>query len=182
MNHRISVPIIDNINFIDLQPEDKNPLIQKGTVKVFYIGQNRNGSSIDKETGTKMSKTLRGCPIVGWYKEDKEDFGDHGDQLIINGDGVKFEKLTKPYGFIPLDAKVWFQFFEDQDEWGNIVVREYLMGVLLGYSDEDNYQYFKARCAELASKYELTTEEVEKGYYATCNRFKHIEGIYQNRS
>jgi hypothetical protein len=27
--------------------------------------------------------------------------------------------MTKPYGFVAPDAKVWFQKFNDEDEFGN---------------------------------------------------------------
>ena len=126
-NTRISEKTIQDPEFINLQPLEINPLMSACDVKVLYIGQNRNGSFIDKATATKMSKTLRGCPIVGWFIKDKQDFGDHGEQMVIDGEGVHFNKLTKPYGFVAPDAKVWFQFFEDTDEFGNSCVREYLM-------------------------------------------------------
>ena len=74
-----------------------------------------------------MAKTLRGAPIVGYYKEEKEDFADHGDRIIFDDEGVKFECLTRPYGFVAPDAKVWFQKFEEQDDFGNSITREYLM-------------------------------------------------------
>ena len=126
MNNRISVPTIDGIQFVNLQPSDISPLMSKCDIKVLYVGQNRNRSCISKESATEMSKTLRGCPVVGWYREEQKDFGDHGDQLIIDGNGARFNVLTKPYGFVAPDAKVWFQFFEDKDEFGNTCVREYL--------------------------------------------------------
>lgn len=126
MNNRISVPTIDGIQFINLQPSDVSPLMSKCDIKVLYIGQNRNNSFISRETATNMSKTLRGCPVVGWYREEQKDFGDHGDQLVIDGNGARFNVLTKPYGFVAPDAKVWFQFFEDKDEFGNTCLREYL--------------------------------------------------------
>ena len=53
-----------------------------------------------------MAKTLRGAPIVGYYKEEKEDFRDHGEQVIFDDEGIKFNCLTKPYGFVSPDAKV----------------------------------------------------------------------------
>jgi hypothetical protein len=74
-----------------------------------------------------MAKTLRGAPIVGYYKEEKEDFADHGEQVIFDDEGIKFNCLTKPYGFVAPDAKVWFQEFEDTDEFGNKIIRKYLM-------------------------------------------------------
>lgn len=122
-----SVATIKSPEFINLQPLDINPLMESCEIKVLYIGQNRNHSFISKEVANEMSKTLRGAPIVGYYREQAEDFGDHGDQVVIDGDGFHFNCLTKPYGFVAPDAKVWFQEFEDTDDFGNVVTREYLM-------------------------------------------------------
>lgn len=122
-----SVATIDSPQFINLQPLDINPLMSKCEIKVLYIGQNRNHSFITEEVATEMSKTLRGAPIVGWYKSDKEDFADHGERVIIDDEGIKFECMTVPYGFVAPDAKVWFQNFTDTDDFGNEVVRKYLM-------------------------------------------------------
>lgn len=122
-----SVATIDSPEFINLQPLDINPLMSKCEIKVLYIGENRNHSFITKDVATEMSKTLRGAPIVGYYKEENQDFRDHGDQIIIDEKGIQFNCLTKPYGFVSPDAEVWFQKFEDTDDFGNKIVREYLM-------------------------------------------------------
>lgn len=122
---RMSIATIDSPEFINITP--CNPLISECEIKVLYVGENRNHSFISKEVATEMANTLPGCPIVGYYREDKEDFGDHGDRVIFDVDGIHFECLTKPYGFVAPDAKVWFQKFEDTDEFGNSVIREYLM-------------------------------------------------------
>ena len=122
-----SVSCIKDPEFINLQPLDLNPLMSACEIKVLYVGENRNRSFISKEVASEMAKTLRGSPIVGWYNEEKEDFMDHGEQIIIDGDGIKFKKLTKPYGFVSPDAKVWFQTFKDYDDFGNTIEREYLM-------------------------------------------------------
>ena len=122
-----SIATISSPEFINLQPLDINPLMSKCEIKVLYVGQNRNGSYINKEVATEMSKTLRGAPIVGYYKPENEDFADHGEQIIIDDEGIKFNCLTKPYGFVAPDAKVWFQDFEDTDDFGNVVTRKYLM-------------------------------------------------------
>ena len=95
-----SVATIDNPEFINLQPSDINPLMHDCEIKVLYIGQNRNRSYITKKVATEMSKSLRGAPIVGHYIEKKEDYGDHGERITIDSEGIKFEKLTKPYGFV----------------------------------------------------------------------------------
>lgn len=122
-----SIATIESPQFINLQPLDINPLMSKCEIKVFYIGENRNGSYINKDVATEMAKTLRGAPIVGYYSDDKQDFRDHGDQLILDADGIHFNCLTKPYGFVSPDAEVWFQKFNDFDDFGNAVEREYLM-------------------------------------------------------
>ena len=122
-----SLATIDSPEFINLQPLDINPLMSSCEIKVLYIGENRNRSFITKEVATEMSKTLRGAPIVGYYREDKEDFADHGDKVVIDDQGVHFECMTVPYGFVAPDAKVWFQKFEDFDNFGNSIIREYLM-------------------------------------------------------
>ena len=126
MSHQ-SLATIDSPEFINLQPLDINPLMSSCEIKVLYVGGNRNHSYITKEVASDMAKTLRGAPIVGYYKEEKEDFGDHGDRMIWDDEGIKFECLTKPYGFVAPDAKVWFQKFEEQDDFGNSITREYLM-------------------------------------------------------
>lgn len=122
-----SVATLRAPEFINLKPSDISPLMAECEIKAFYLGQNRNGSEIDKEVATEMGRTLRGAPIVGWYKQDKEDFRDHGEIVTIDGDGVHFNVMTKPYGFVSPDAQVWFQEFEETDAEGNKVLRTYLM-------------------------------------------------------
>ena len=122
---RISVATLSSPEFIDIH--SISPFASQCEVKVLYLGGNRNGSYITKEVATEMAQTLPGCPIVGYYSENAEDFRDHGDQVVIDGDGVKFNCLTTPFGFVAPDAKVWFKDFEEQDEFGNKVIRTYLM-------------------------------------------------------
>ena len=122
-----SIATINSPEFINLQQMDINPLMSSCQIKVLYIGENRNRSYISKEVAAEMAKTLRGAPIVGYYKKDKQDFADHGDQLILDDEGIHFNCLTKPYGFVAPDAKVWFQDFQDTDDFGNSITRTYLM-------------------------------------------------------
>lgn len=122
-----SVATVDSIEFVNLTPVDVNPNMSKCEIKVFYLGKNRNGSFINKDAALNMAKTLRGAPIVGFYSQSKEDFRDHGEKITIDGDGVHFECETKPYGFVAPDSKVWFQDFQETDDFGNQVTRTYLM-------------------------------------------------------
>ena len=122
-----SVATIDSPEFLNLHPLDINPLMSKCEIKVLYVGANRNNTFISEEVAAEIGKTLRGAPIVGYYKQSKEDFRDHGEKVIIDDEGVKFECQTIPYGFVAPDAKVWFQNFEDHDGMGNSVIHKYLM-------------------------------------------------------
>ena len=122
-----SVATLDSPEFINLEPLDINPLMSKCQIKVLYTGNNRNRSSISKEVAAKMSKTLRGAPIVGYYKDSKQDFGDHGDKITIDDEGIHFNCQTVPYGFVDPNAKVWFQKYIDYDEYtGEETERTYL--------------------------------------------------------
>ena len=109
--------------FINVIP--LNPLISKCQIKVCYVGEtaNRNKSIITKETAKKMANSLPGSPIVGYYNEETEDFEEHSKQFYIEDGQLKFKKLTRPYGFVDLNARCWFQKYIDDGE----DEREYLM-------------------------------------------------------
>lgn len=127
MLRNTSVATIAAPEFVNLAEDALNPGISKADVKVLYLGENRNGSFVTKETAMKMSETLRACPIVGAYRKDIDDFGDHGEIIHIENGEITFDCATVPYGFVAPDAKVWFKEFTDYDEFGNTVNREYLM-------------------------------------------------------
>lgn len=102
-----------------------NPLVSKCEIKVCYVSDqpNRNRSVITKEVARKMANSLPGSPIVGFYNEDKEDFGEHDKELVVKNGKVMLKEKTRPYGFVDLNAKVWFAKYLDD----NSVEREYLV-------------------------------------------------------
>lgn len=122
-----SVAVVEAPEFIHLEPNAINPGISQCEIKVCYLGANRNGSYIKKDVAEKMAQTLPGTPIVGAYRKDIDDFGDHGEVIQIEDGEISFSCKTTPYGFVSPDAKVWFQKFEDIDEFDNRVERTYLM-------------------------------------------------------
>ena len=122
-----SVATIDSPEFINLAQDAINPGISKCEIKVMYLGKNRNGSFIDKNTAIQMANSLPATPIVAAYNENKEDFGDHGEVLHIEDGEIKFSCKTVPYGFVAPDAEVWFQKFDDTNEFGETTTREYMM-------------------------------------------------------
>lgn len=100
MNDNVSIETIASPEFINLYPLDVSPLMSSCKIKVLYIGENRNGSFISKDVAINMAKTLRGCPIVGYYRKDEDDFGDHGNVITIENGEVHFSSKTIPYGFV----------------------------------------------------------------------------------
>ena len=116
MPRHISEPIGGSVELINLTPSEHSPLISKCTIKVCYVGDepNRNGTIITKEVARKMAPSLRGAIIAGYYNETQEDFEEHNKRFVGFKDGQPiYSSNTRPYGFVDLNAKVWFQKFVD---------------------------------------------------------------------
>lgn len=109
--------------FINVTP--LNPLISKCQIKVCYVSDepNRNKSIITKDVARDMANSLPGSPIVGYFNEAKGDFEEHNRVIDISNGKFTIKDKTRPYGFVDLGAKVWFQKFLDDGQ----VEREYLM-------------------------------------------------------
>ena len=122
MRHE-SIMLDSPIELINVVP--LNPLISKVQIKVCYVSDepNRNKSVITKEVARTLANSLPGSPIVGYYNEYNGDFEEHNRIIEISNGTLTLKDTTRPYGFVDLNAKVWFQTFQDDGE----VVREYLM-------------------------------------------------------
>ena len=118
-----SIRLDTPIELINVTP--LNPLISKCQIKVCYIGDkpNRNRSIITKDVARQMANSLPGSPIVGYYNEGKSDFEEHNRMIDISNGKFEIKDTTKPYGFVDLNAKVWFAKYLDDDE----VEREYMV-------------------------------------------------------
>ncbi len=117
-----SIKLETPCEFINITPV--NPLISKCQIKVCYVGDtpNRNGSVITKEVARQMANSLPGSPIVGYYNDATGDFEEHNRVIDISNGQFKIQDTTKPYGFVDLGARAWFQKFNDDG-----VEHEYLM-------------------------------------------------------
>lgn len=118
----LSLPLNTPCEIINITPF--NPLISKCQIKVCYVGEepNRNGSIITEEVARELANSLPGSPIVGYYNENIGDFEGHNRILEIKNGKVEMKDTTRPYGFVDLGAKVWFQEFMD-----NGIIHKYLM-------------------------------------------------------
>ena len=123
MKHK-SVPLLEHpCEFINVVPV--NPLISKCQIKVCYVGDepNRNRSVITKDVARQMANSLPGSPIVGYYNTATKDFEEHNRTIKLSNGKFEIEDATRPYGFVDMNAKCWFQKYLDDDE----VIREYLV-------------------------------------------------------
>ena len=118
-----SIKLNTPCEFINITPV--NPLISKCQIKVCYVDDkpNRNKSVITKDVATEMANSLPGSPIVGFFNENTEDFEEHNRIIELSNGEFRMRDNTRPYGFVDLGAKVWFQKFLDD----GVVEREYLM-------------------------------------------------------
>lgn len=104
------------VEFLNITPY--NPLISKCEIKVCYVGDqaNRNKSIITKAVATEMANSLPGSPIVGYWDEEKNDFLTHSRALEVKDGEFVLKDLTKPVGFVDLNAKVWFAKYLDDGQ------------------------------------------------------------------
>ena len=115
--------IPSSIDFEIINIEPINDFISDCEIKVFYTGKNRNGSYISKAVGTQIANSLPRTPIVAFYNEQIDDYEDHGEELIINREGIKFIKKTVPYGAVSQTEPIVWKKYLDSDG----TEREYLV-------------------------------------------------------
>lgn len=121
----LSVPKDAQCEFINLE-STPNPQISKCQIKVCYVSDtpNRNTSVITKEVARdELAPSLRGCPIVGVFNESNKDYEEHNKTIKISDGKFTITEDTRPYGFVDINARVWFQKFIDD----NHIEREYLV-------------------------------------------------------
>lgn len=116
MKHNSVLKLNSPIEFIE--SSKISPFISKVQIKVCYVGDkpNRNRSIITKEVAKEMAPSLRGCPIVGFYNEGTKDYEEHNQQINISNGEWKITDSTSPYGFVDLNAKIWFATYIDDNQ------------------------------------------------------------------
>ena len=130
------IPTNLDFEIINITPMDD--YISECEIKVLYTGINRNGSYISKAVGSEIANSLPRSPIVAFYNEQVEDYEDHGEEMIINKDGIKFIRKTVPYGAVDhVQPIVWKQFIAADG-----TLRDYLM--CKGYLWTGRYPHLKS--------------------------------------
>lgn len=90
-------------------------------VKIFiaHTGENLNSTSFSLESLVNLAKSLAHVPIVGCIKEGEEsiyDFSGHEEKITITTDGIDFEYIGVPFGFIPEDHNAHIE-IRDGKQW-----------------------------------------------------------------
>jgi hypothetical protein len=63
-----------------------------------------------------MAETsLKNVPIVGFWREDVNNFGGHSKKLEISDEGFKVVDLTKPIGVIPENTELSWETLREKD-------------------------------------------------------------------
>lgn len=167
----VSIPIANTVEFINAT--EISPLISKCQVKVCYVGQtpNRNGTVITKEIATEMGKKLPGSPVVGFFNKTLEDFEAHNKEISLRGNGIEISETTKPYGFVPTDAKVWFQKFDDEGVEHEYLVTECYIWTTAYPESQRILEHGNNQSMELNA-------ETQKGFWAKDNNSNNRFFIY----
>lgn len=118
-----------------------NSSFASGTLKVMYLGGNRNGSFFAKDAVNRALPTLKNVPIVCHWNDEVGEIGGHDVTVVSDDTGkLRIKNLTEPCGVVPDHAA--FSFQKDYDENGD--EHEYLVidGVIL-WKRQDVFKHIK---------------------------------------
>ncbi len=110
--------------------KEVNPSFLSGSLKVMYLGPNRNGSFFSREAVEKALPTMKNVPIVCHWDDVAGEIGGHDVDVVADKNGVlRLKNLTEPCGVVPDHAQ--FRFVNEEDEDGEEHVYLVVDGVLL---------------------------------------------------
>lgn len=116
-----------------------NSSFASGSLKVMYLGANRNGSFFSRESVEKALPTLHNVPIVCHWDDEAGEIGGHDVEVVASEDGsLRLKNLTEPCGVVPEHAQ--FRFVEEEDDEGVSHVYLEIDGVLL-WKRQDVYRH-----------------------------------------
>lgn len=119
--------------------KEVNSSFATASLDIMYVGENRNGSNIEKEVVEAALPTLYNVPVVANWDPESREIGGHDVEIVRDDEGgMKVRNLTVPCGVIT-DHTV-FSFNKKKDDNG--VEHEYLTadGVVL-WKRQDIYDY-----------------------------------------
>lgn len=118
---------------------EQNSSFDKGLLRVAYVGDNRNGSSISKETFERCIDTIYNCPVVCRYDREADTLGSHDVDIVRKDDGLHLVNATHPVGVVPSGAEYHWETVEEADGKEH----EYLCVEVLLWKRQEAYQKIK---------------------------------------
>lgn len=118
---------------------EQNSSFDKGLLRVAYVGDNRNGSSISKETFERCINTIYNCPVVCRYDREADTIGSHDVDIVRKDDGLHLVNATHPVGVVPAGAEYHWETIEEADG----AEHEYLCVEVLLWKRQEAYQKIK---------------------------------------
>lgn len=110
-----------------------------------------------------MGRKLPGSPVVGYFNQATNDFEGHNKEISLRGGGnIEVLDTTKPYGFVPTDAKVWFQKFDDEGVEREYLVTECYIWTSAYPESQRLFEHSNNQSMEL-------NKETQKGFWAKDN-------------
>lgn len=137
---------------------EANSSFDSGVLAIAYHGDNKNGSSISKESFEGSIRTMYNCPIACNYDRESDSLGGHDVEVVSENDGktIRLAHMTTPIGLIPESAKYWWE--ERTEEDGTI--NEYLCVDVLLWKRQEGYRKVK-RDGFAAHSMEITVKNGE---------------------
>ena len=141
--------------------QEINSSFATGSLKVMYLGENRNGSFFSKEAVERALPSLRNVPIVCHWDDEAGEIGGHDITVVSDDNGnMRLKNLTEPCGVVPDHAV--FSFAKEFDENG--VEHEYLVidGVIL-WKRQDVFRHIQQDLeGHVKHSMEITVRDLKK--------------------
>lgn len=116
---------------------DINPSFAAGKMRIAYVGDNRNGSSISKQVLQAAIPSMFNCPVVARYDRASNSFGSHDVELVLKDNTIKIVNVTQPVGVVPLGAEYSFETAVD----ANGVEHEYLSTTVILWKRQEAFDH-----------------------------------------
>ena len=106
--------VFTKMEFIKSEPLEKNPMISKVKIRVAQANKAQNGYILTKEViQDAAEKSLALTPIVTFYNPFKKEFGEHGEQAVLNElDEYVTTASTQAVGVVPENPNIYW---DDED-------------------------------------------------------------------
>ena len=134
----------------------KNTSFHEAIVTIMAVGENDNATFFTKESVEKALWSIKNIPLVGLFKEDENNFGDHEPVYEVRDGVMDMHFNTTPFGVVHESAKQWFEMIEE-----NGIRKEYLVSECLLWKRQKGYELLK-----------------EKGQFSVSMEIEVTDGLY----